>query len=86
MKKNFFIGLLLILILLQLGYTSSKSIRNPSLMHMHRREFIAAGIAQGMAASGYCRDHVADVFADQVLQYTDALMKALDQKEDNSND
>lgn len=81
MKKNVLIGFLLVLILLQFGYTSSRGFRNPGLMSMHRREFIAAGIAQGMAANGLNRDHTPDIFADLVIQYTDAVMRALDRDE-----
>ncbi len=53
---------------------------NPSLMHMHRREFIAAAIAQGLAARGDADivNMTPEIFARRVLQYTDALMKALD--------
>ncbi len=53
---------------------------NPTLMHMHRREFIAAAIAQGLASTGYINNNVVspDEFAKRVLSYTDALMRALD--------
>jgi len=53
---------------------------NPTLMHMHRREFIAAAIAQGLAAQGLANPHTltTDEFAKYVLSYTDALMRALD--------
>jgi len=72
-----------------IAFASSRGPRNPGLMHMHRREFLAAGIAQGMAAHGDA-DSIGltpDQFATRVIQYTDALMKALDNdKEDNTND
>ena len=77
MQKNIIIGLLLILILMQFGYTSSHSIDNPTLMHMHRREFIAAQIAQGMFANGIGFKTSQEV-AKVDLEYTDALMQALD--------
>lgn len=53
---------------------------NPALMHMHRREFIAAAIAQGLASNGWANRMTStpDEFAKQVLLYTDALTKALD--------
>ena len=77
MQKNIIIGLLLILVLMQFGYTSSRSVDNPTLMHMHRREFIAAVMAQGMLAKGIGFATPAD-FAKVDLAYTDALMQALD--------
>jgi hypothetical protein len=82
MRKNIIIILLLVLVLIQLGYTSYKTVSNPSLMHMHRREFIAAGIAQGMAAAGEAKDSTPNNFAIKVLDYTNALMLQLDEEED----
>jgi hypothetical protein len=57
------------------------SVSNPSLMHMHRKEFIAAGIAQGFAANGGMRTSTSEEFAKKVLEYTNALMLELDKKE-----
>ena len=73
MKKNLLIALSIVFLLPQAGFVSSSNrlhhsyrqtaedfptlIRNPGLMSMHRREFIAAGIAQGMAAAGEAKDH-----------------------------
>jgi hypothetical protein len=84
MQKNIIISLLLILVLLQFGYTS-KSSSNPALMHMRLKEFIAASIAQGLMASGVGPFGFSPVtpekFAKTDLEYTDALMQALDRDE-----
>jgi len=77
MQKNIIIGLLLILVLMQFGYTASHSVDNPTLMHMHRREFIAASIAQGIFANGIGFKTPTEI-AKLDLEYTDALMEALD--------
>jgi hypothetical protein len=81
---HFLLWVNLVVIVIGVGYAfaSSRAFRNPGLMSMHRREFIAAGIAQGMAANGETHVYAPDIFADRVLQYTDAIMRALD-KEDN---
>lgn len=69
---------------MQFGYTFSRSVDNPTLMHMHRREFIAAAFAQGMVARGlmlvtsYGSGYSPTEFAQKDLEYTDALMQALD--------
>lgn len=89
--KNKFVWFSVVVVFLGIGlvFASSRGPKNPSLMHMHRREFIAAGIAQGMAAHGDVSplSFTPDEFATRVLQYTDALMRKLDNdKEDNTND
>jgi len=98
MKKTFFIALATLFLVPQAGFVSSSNgrhgvkttedfpvdINNPSLMHMRRREFIAAGIAQGLAASGNAKSfgQTPETFAKEVMKYTHALMIELD-KEDN---
>lgn len=88
MKNKFvWFGLVAVLLGISLAFASARGPKNPGLMHMHRREFIAAGIAQGMAANGAFRENTPDAFSEKVLQYTDALMRKLDNdKEDNTND
>lgn len=90
MKNKFIFALVIVGVFgIGLALASSRGPKNPGLMHMHRREFIATGIAQGMAAHGAAESIglSPDQFADRVMQYTDALMRKLDNdKEDNTND
>lgn len=82
MKKNFLIGFLLVLCLLQLGYTYSRSPNNPALMHMRLKEFMAGQIAAGLASRGWVGSTITpQEFAAEDLKYTNALMEALDKEE-----